>query len=144
MTVSLQSRALSGFTHGFSLRTGGVSEGGFASLNLARGLGDDEELVAENHRILARDVGYVAGGLFEVSQVHGAHVRVVEASDEVRRVREEQADALVAPPGGVAVAVRTADCVPVLVADPKTGAVAAIHAGWRGRSRGLCAAVSSS
>lgn len=119
-----------GFAHGFSLRTGGVSEGPFASLNLARTIGDDPEHVAENARRFARAVGVET--LYEVSQVHGA--RVVEAGprSEVMALRTEEADALIARASGQAVAVRTADCVPILIGDPRTGAVAAVHAGWRG------------
>jgi YfiH family protein len=75
--------------------------------------------------------------LYEASQVHGAAVHVVSADDEVRQVRGLEADALVAPAGGIAIGVRVADCVPVLVVDAQSGAVAAIHAGWRGTVRGV-------
>ena len=136
-----------GFAHGFSLRTGGVSVGAFASLNLARTVGDDADHVAENHRRFADAVGYPAVQLFEVSQVHGARVRTVKvglALDETARdetaldpaeVRREEADALVTD--SAAVAVRVADCVPVLLASRRTGAVAAVHAGWRGTVAGV-------
>jgi len=64
--------------------------------------------------------------------VHGAAVVEVGAADDVLGVRATEADALITRTVGHAVAVRTADCVPILLADPKSGAVAAVHAGWRG------------
>ena len=119
-----------GFEHGFSTRRGGVSVGPFESLDLARTVGDDPEAVAENTRRFERAIGGPAR-LYEVSQVHGD--TIVEVSDEpVLDVRTIEADGLLTRTAGAAVAVRTADCVPVLLADPKTGAVAAVHAGWRG------------
>ena len=136
MNVAIRSKLLTqhGFRHGFSLRTGGVSEGPYASLNLGRAVGDDLAAVEENHRRLAADVGYELARLFEVSQVHGGEVRVVGPDDLPEDVRRVSADALVAPATvpEVAVGVRVADCAPVLLADPVTGAVAAVHAGWRG------------
>lgn len=124
-----------GFAHGFSLRTGGVSEGPFASLNLGRTVGDDLERVAENTRRFAAAAG--VGPLFEVSQVHGREVVRVEAGADLGAIRRREADALVTAAAGVAVGVRTADCVPVLLGDRASGAVAAVHAGWRGIVAGV-------
>ena len=126
-----------GFDHGFSTRDGGVSEGPFATLNLARTVGDDEAAVEENVRRFAQAVGCPARRLFEVSQVHGRTVVAVHADDRVSAVRTMGADALVTDWAGAGVAVRTADCVPILLADPETGAVAAVHAGWRGVVAGI-------
>lgn len=120
-----------GFAHGSSLRTGGVSREPFASLNLGRAVGDEPEHVAENLRRFAAAIGFSADALFELSQVHGNGVRRVAPSDAAAAVRCESGDALVAS-GGAAVGVRTADCVPVLLADPASRRVAAVHAGWRG------------
>lgn len=125
-----------GVVHGFNLRTGGVSQGPYASLNLGRSVGDDPEHVAENLRRFARAAGYDPLALFTTSQVHGADVRVVAGSDDRSATRNIEADVLVAPAGGIAIAVRTADCIPLLVHSPDSGAVAAIHAGWRGVVRG--------
>ena len=121
-----------GFAHGFATRHGGVSRGGLASLNLGRGLGDDEEALAENHQRLAARIGYARERLFEISQVHGDRVRVVGPEDVRLAVAREEGDGLVTREPGVALAVRTADCIPILMASPATGAVAAVHAGWRG------------
>jgi polyphenol oxidase len=128
-----------GFAHGFSLRTGGVSRGPFQSLNLARTVGDSAEDVAENHLRLASAVGFDAGRLLEVTQVHGAAVLAISPGMSPVEARMVEADALVAAGGDAAVAVRVADCVPVLLADRRSGAVAAVHAGWRGCVAGVVA-----
>jgi YfiH family protein len=120
-----------GIRHGFSTRHGGVSAGPFASMNLARAVGDDPGAVAENHRRFAAVVGYDPGRLYESSQVHGARVLRADGR-EVLATRAEEADALVTSTAGDAVAVRVADCVPVLLAAPGAAVVAAVHAGWRG------------
>lgn len=124
--------ARAGFVHGFATRLGGASAPPFDALNLGRAVGDDPAAVEENHRRLAMVLGYDVARLFEVSQVHGAAVRQVGPEDDVLAVRRVEADALVARGEGVAIGVRTADCTPVLVGDPESGRVAAIHAGWRG------------
>jgi polyphenol oxidase len=128
-----------GFAHGFSLRTGGVSRGPFQSLNLARTVGDAVEDVTENHLRFASAVGFDAGRLLEVTQVHGAAVLAVSPGMSPVEARMVQADALVAVGGEAAVAVRVADCVPLLLADRRSGAVAAVHAGWRGCVAGVVA-----
>jgi hypothetical protein len=126
-----------GFAHGFSLRTGGVSRRPFDSANLGRAIGDDPEDVAENHRRLAPRIGYSVDALYESSQVHGAGVVDPISDRTVLDVRATQADALIARRAGDAVGVRTADCVPVLIGDVRSGAAAAIHAGWRGVVAGV-------
>jgi hypothetical protein len=131
-----------GFRHGFSLRSGGVSRVPFDSLNLARGVGDDSRAVAENHALLAREIGYDAARLYEVSQVHGAAVEQVEAALAPETFRQRKADALFCVPASphereIAIGVRVADCVAVLLAHPGSGAVAAVHAGWRGVVSGV-------
>jgi YfiH family protein len=134
VALSLRSELLrsSGFRHGFSLRHGGVSSAPFESLNLGRSVGDHPDNVAENHRRFAAELGYEPDGLYEVSQVHGARVEIVDPSLSSESFRAREADALLSLSRGCAVAIRVADCVPVLLADPRSGAVAAVHAGWRG------------
>ncbi|MFW6052248.1 MAG: peptidoglycan editing factor PgeF [Myxococcota bacterium] len=134
MVGVLQSELLSrhGFVHGFSLRTGGVSEGAFRSLNLGRSVGDGAAAVAENLARFGEAVGFDPGRLYEVSQAHGARAVTVHGGAVPEEVRLEQADAVVAAAPGLAVAVRVADCVPVLLAHPGSGLAAAAHAGWRG------------
>jgi YfiH family protein len=124
-----------GFAHAFADRTGGISRAPFDHANFGRNVGDAPESVAENLRRLAHAVGYDGARLFEASQVHGA--AVLEAGGDPDVLRAQPADALVARAAGDAVGVRTADCVPLLVGDRRTGAVAAIHAGWRGVVQGV-------
>jgi hypothetical protein len=119
-----------GFAHGFSTRVGGVSDGPFASLNLGGAVGDDPARVRENQRRLGLSLGYER--LQQTHQVHGGKVHVPSPDDAPADTFRVEADALVATAPGMAVAIRVADCVPVLLADPATGRVAAAHAGWRG------------
>lgn len=142
MSLALRSSLLTGygFRHGFSLRAGGASEPPFASLNLGRGLGDRPESVSENHARLAIDIGYRPDRLYEVSQVHGAHVAHVEPGLTPAAFRVREADALIGMHAECAVGIRVADCVPILLADPASGAVAAVHAGWRGVVGGVVGA----
>jgi len=134
VSLTLRSPLLTGygFRHGFSLRAGGSSAAPFASLNLGRGLGDRAEDVAANHVRLAAEVGYDIAHLYETSQVHGVQVALVDPGVDAVTFRAREADALISVQPGAAVGVRVADCVSVLLADPRSGAVAAVHAGWRG------------
>jgi YfiH family protein len=143
LNLALRSQLLEkhGFLHGFSTRAGGVSQPPFDALNLGRAVGDNADSVRENHRRLALEIGYDVARLFETSQVHGASVRLVDSrDDDVALMREESADALVTTSAGDAIGIRTADCTPILIADPESGGVAAIHAGWRGVVAGVVAA----
>jgi hypothetical protein len=117
-----------------------VSEPPFDTLNLGRAIGDRPEAVEENYRRFAAALPVAPGALFEVSQVHGAVVRRVTASDVRNVVRADEADGLVTTCEGHAVGVRVADCLPLLVGHPATGAVAAIHVGWRGAVARIVAA----
>lgn len=132
-----------GFRHGFSLRTGGVSAAPYDTANLGRNVGDAPESVATNHRRLAHGVGYELDALRESSQVHGAAVVDADAHGEAE-ARLLSADALFATRRGLAVGVRTADCVPLLVGDRRSRAVIAIHAGWRGVVAGVVPAAIAS
>lgn len=139
-TLFLTSRVLP-FAHGFSVREGGVSEGPFASLNLGFSVGDERPRVEENLTRFATALGVGVERLATVSQVHGD--RVLEApptsvASGVQPVLGE-ADALWTEAERVAVGVKTADCVPILIADERTGRVAAIHSGWRGTDAKIAA-----
>lgn len=126
LTSPLLERA--GLRHGFSTR----ACGDFAILR-------DAERQRQARERLARSVGFDPGKLFQTKQVHGRDVVVAEGSPA--RLLEVEADALVAEAkSGHAVAVRVADCVPIVVGDRATGRVAAIHAGWKGVEAGVVAA----
>jgi hypothetical protein len=121
--------------HGFFTREGGVSGGIYASLNGGIGSNDVAERVAENRARMAAGVGVGRDCLLTAYQVHSPDVAVVAApwsSD-----RRPRADALVTKEPGLAVAVTTADCGPVLLADARARVVAAAHAGWRGAAGGV-------
>ena len=124
------------FAHGFSTRAGGTSPPPFDSLNLGAKWGDHAATVAENRRRLASAVG-VAGPIYVARQVHGAAVAVVRAGDDPAAIAATEADALCSDDARVALGVFVADCVPALIVDPRSGAVAAIHAGWRGTVAGV-------
>ncbi|REJ75932.1 MAG: peptidoglycan editing factor PgeF [Acidobacteria bacterium] len=119
-----------GFVNGFSTRLGGVSPFPENDLNLAGYSEDTEENIEENrHRFLK----FFGNGyrLSTVWQIHGDTVKTVRSSEDASQT-EDRADALVSEMKGLLVGVKTADCVPVLIADPESGAFSAVHAGWRG------------
>jgi YfiH family protein len=125
--------------HAFSTREGGVSQGPFESLNLGRSVGDDSEAVAQNARRLAGAVGLTAGQLVSANQVHGDTFLEVSGAQpgEASPRAIGDADGLVSCARGVALGIRTADCVPVLIWAPDVQAIAAAHAGWRGAVVGI-------
>ena len=131
----LLSRA--GFAHAFFTRRGGVSSGAFGSLNLSHVVGDRPEDVAENWRRVARVLGLPEEQVYVPQQVHERGVVVVDGGVSAAQIALTPADAVVSDGPGLACAVRTADCVPILMADRQTRRVAAIHAGWRGVVQGI-------
>ena len=121
--------------HGFFGRTGGVSDGLYRSLNCGYGSDDDPEAVAENRARATRACGLAPEMLCTAYQVHSADALVVTAPwsrDEAPRV-----DAMATATPGLALAILTADCVPVLLADREAGVIGAAHAGWRGALNGV-------
>jgi hypothetical protein len=131
---------LPGVVHGFSTRQGGVSEGSFASLNFGIKGGDRPDKVEANLERLAREVGFRRERLFRVNQVHGHELEIISADASPSAVATRQADALITADPGTTLGVLTADCVPLLFADPARRAIAAAHGGWRGIVRGVVAA----
>jgi YfiH family protein len=129
--------AAAGFRHAFFTRRGGVSEGPYASLNFSRSVGDDPERVAKNFDLAAEALGVAASRIYFLSQVHGAGAITLTGEEDPAILLEVEGDAVVTRKPGTACGVRTADCVPILVGDRRTGAVASIHAGWRGIVRGV-------
>lgn len=124
-----------GFRHGFTLRAGGVSAPPFDSMNLGWKWGDRRDSVDENHRRLLAVSG--ARFMFRASQVHGTRVEPVERGSDLAAVAATQADGLCSAESGVGISVHVADCTPILMACPRTGACAALHAGWRGTVAGI-------
>ena len=117
--------------HGFSTRAGGVSEiDGEKVLNLGAVEWDTRENVDENKRRFQSALGASGLNLISLHQIHSDVVRIFNAN--ISPTIQEKGDALATNRPGLLVGVRTADCSPVLVVDPKKRVVAAIHAGWRG------------
>ena len=126
-------------------RSGGVSAGPYATLNLSLSVGDDPASVLENRRRLAVGFGARLEDFVFARQVHGAGVRVVGEADRGSGAFSlddaiADADALVTSSPGVVLAILTADCVPVVLHDPVAGLLACVHAGWRGTVAGVSAA----
>lgn len=126
-----------GFCHAFFERRGGVSTGPYESLNFSVTVGDEAENVQRNFALAARALSVHEHRIFFLSQVHGALARVLRGDETLEAVRNVEGDALSSRRHDLACSVRTADCIPLLVADRRSGAVTAIHAGWRGIVRGI-------
>lgn len=123
-----------GVRHGFFTRLGGVSQGLYAGLNAGVGSNDDPAAVAENRRRAAEYMGGDADDLCGCYQVHSAVARVAESGWAGER---PEGDAVVAAVSGPICTVLTADCAPVLLADPQARVVGAAHAGWKGALGGI-------
>ncbi|MGQ0542134.1 MAG: peptidoglycan editing factor PgeF [Blastocatellia bacterium] len=135
-----------GFVNGFSTRLGGVTQFGSVSplatdgdlgcdLNLAGFDEDSADNIHENRRRFLR----IFDGKYNLAtawQVHGDGVKSVRTDEDVAR-SEEKFDGLISDLRNTLLGVKTADCVPVLIGDPKTGAFSAVHAGWRGTAQSI-------
>lgn len=125
-----------GIVAGTTTRSGGVSEGPYASMNLGAHVGDDPARVAENRRRFVAGCGLGASPDW-LNQVHGTAVRIAGEPAPL------DADAAIAREPGATVAVLTADCLPILLCAKDGDEIAAIHAGWRGLAAGVIAAAVS-
>ena len=125
-----------GFVNGFSTRLGGVSSMPQDSLTLAGFHDDAAENILENRRRFLK----LFPGQWSLAgcwQIHGAEVRVVGSVAEAKPAEDQlgetiYCDVIVSNADGVLAGVKTADCVPILIGDPRTRSFAAVHAGWRG------------
>lgn len=126
---------LDGLRHAFFTRQGGVSEGPFESLNCGFSSGDDPDRVRANRARAMQRIGASPESLTTARQVHGADVLTVEQAASGRPAIA--ADALVTGRPGIALGVLSADCAPVLFADPEARVIGAAHAGWRGALAGV-------
>jgi YfiH family protein len=138
MTVTLTldivtSPLLAGVRHGFFGRRGGASSGIFEGLNCGGGSSDQAEIVAMNRDRVADAMGVAPAQLVTVHQVHSATAVTLDDTPSPR----PRADGIVTNTPGLAIAVLTADCQPVLFADRTAGVIGAAHAGWRGALDGV-------
>jgi polyphenol oxidase len=128
---------VSGADAAVTARSGGVSSGPYATLNLSLSVGDDPVNVLENRRRLAAALDARLGDLVFARQVHGAGVRIVGEADRGSGAFSlgdaiPDTDALVTRSPGVVLSILTADCVPIVLHDPVAAVLACVHAGWRG------------
>lgn len=126
---------LPGIRHGFFTRDGGVSESLYAGLNCGLGSKDDPARVLENRARVARHLGGQRPEVLTVYQVHSG--TAVRADGPIPRDTLPKADAVVTTVPGLVIGILTADCTPVLFADPEAKVVGAAHAGWRGAVAGI-------
>ena len=126
--------------HGFTTRLGGVSQGHLASMNIGTSRGDARENVLENYRVLGEAIGFSPEDLVLSRQAHTDIVRQVGEAERGAGLFAPpltDCDALITNTPGLALVVFSADCTPILLHDPVTGAVGAVHAGWRGTALGI-------
>ncbi len=121
--------------HGFFTRQGGVSSGPYTSLNCSLSGGDARDAVLENRARAARAIGADPDRLVGLMQVHGAEV--VRVATPWAAGNGPRADAMVTARPDIALGIITADCAPILLADPVAGVAGAAHAGWRGAVAGV-------
>ncbi|ARJ69903.1 peptidoglycan editing factor PgeF [Paracoccus contaminans] len=129
--------ALLPLRHGFFTRRGGASSGLFAGLNCGRGSSDQQGIVAVNRARVAAAMGVAPDRLATVNQIHSPDVVTLGPGDDQAALAACAADAIVTAEPGIAIAVLTADCQPVLLADPDAGVIGAAHAGWKGALDGV-------
>lgn len=130
--------------HFSTMRINGCSQDKYSTLNLGFNSGDLPVNVSENRNLLCNELELYPDQLVFPKQTHTATVKIITAdyfnSDEdTQKHFLDETDAVITALTGVCVAVKTADCVPVLLFDPKRGVVAAVHAGWRGTVQGIAA-----
>ena len=126
--------AISGIRHAFFTRQGGVSDGIYSSLNGGLGSDDARENVIANRALMAASLGVLPTHFVNVHQVHSRDVVTVTSPFGDDKPR---ADAMVTDRTGIALAVASADCGPVLFADRRAGVIGAAHAGWKGAFSGI-------
>lgn len=133
MTLDALTSGTLGVRHGFFTRQGGASSGIFASLNCGTGSSDQSDMVQINRGRVARAMGVEPDHMTGVHQVHSAIAVTLGGPEDER----PKADGMVTRQPGLALAILTADCQPVLLADVGAGVIGAAHAGWRGALDGV-------
>lgn len=124
---------VAGIRRAFTDRSGGVSSGVYAGLNLGGHVGDDSDAVRENRIRVAAEVGVDLDRLVFMDQCHGADVAVVTEKPDGPLV----VDGVVTAEPGLALAVLVADCTPILLSDDRAGVIGAVHAGRPGMTKGV-------
>jgi len=125
---------IKGVRHAFFTRHGGVSTGVYESLNVGRGSKDEPDDIAENRRRCAAHFGVGPENLLTCYQIHSAQALI---ADRPWGLERPEGDAVVTGVGGLVCGALSADCAPILIADPEAHVVAAAHAGWKGALGGV-------
>ncbi len=121
--------------HAFTTRHGGKSKGIYSSLNFRFHSDDEREAISQNYKIICDELDTEPGKLVFSKQVHEDTVRPVTFDDCHRELFNEvpyEADAIITAEKGLPLVIFIADCIPILLYDPETPAIGAVHAGWRG------------
>jgi len=127
--------------HGVFTRLGGVSLSPYDALNVGHFIGDDYQAVEANHYLICQALGISRGDVATAHQVHGSQVALVGPEDRGRVI--PATDALITDTPGVALMLRFADCLPILLYDPVRRAIGLAHAGWKGTIGGIAAKTAS-
>lgn len=139
--ITFPGLSASGVLHGFSTRLGGISRGYLGSMNLSFHRGDDAEAVRENHRRLAKAIGYDETRAVFSDQIHKTRIYKVTQKDAGKGIVRETdilgIDGLVTDCPGIPLLTFYADCVPLFFHDPVKQVVALAHSGWRGTVSGM-------
>ena len=124
-------------THGITTRLGGTGSEPYDALNLAFHVGDCEQTVLDNRKVICRELGCAPNDLVTAKQVHGTNIEVVDRNHAGLGALSYQTalpdtDGLITASSGVMLATFYADCVPILILDPAKRVIANVHAGWKG------------
>ena len=126
---------LDNITHGFFTRLNGVSKGIYRGLNVGLGSNDDRQLIIENRRLSMQAIGADICDLRVVHQIHSS--KTITVDDKFDMESPAKGDGMVTKQKGVVLGILTADCTPILFADPVAGVIGAAHAGWKGALAGI-------
>ncbi len=121
--------------HGFFGSQGGVSDGIYTALNCGYGSDDKRENITKNRALIAQEFNIIEQSLITVNQIHSNNVLTIKINNSSDTLSD--GDAMVTNQSGLALAIQTADCVPVLFSDAKNGIIGAAHAGWKGAISGI-------
>jgi YfiH family protein len=133
-------RACNFLTHAFCTRRGGISEGNFVSLNFSPKEGDSKDNVRSNWKILAEAFNLEMAQFFVVNQVHGKEILTIDRPlADIIVPEPPQFDAIITDQPGVAIGIKTADCVPIFFVDKVKRIIGVAHAGWRGTALSIAA-----
>ena len=129
-------------THAFCTRLGGVSTGAFSGLNMSASTGDDKKNISKNWQILSEAFAIAADRFFLLRQVHSDQILILNQSSRKEAFFSPPAcDAVITDQPNIALCIKTADCVPIVLVDPQRGIIANIHAGWKGTALNIASKV---